>query len=169
MRACIIAINSGHDRIMAFASEHRNNDIALKCSSIPVIDRNKNILVGVTNNEKLLTDLNISPIILGMDMGPYDAVNVIRNTIPKGYTDNPGILILTSNNFIYHWTVTSINFFSEYDEGYIAIGPGHEVAMGALYGLSSSRFTPQEQAEMAIKAVCKFYPELGKNTGTFRL
>lgn len=168
MRSCIIAINSGHERIMGYASGGYGG-INVKSSSVPVVTKNKKILVGVTDNDKLLADLNISPIMLSMDISPYEAANVIRNTIPKDYKQNPGILVLTTNNFIYHWTNATVDIYGEFDQGYMAIGPGHEVAMGALYGLRSSRYNVQEQAEMAIKAVCEFYPGLGKNTGTFRL
>jgi hypothetical protein len=168
MISCIVAINSGYDRYMGYACSQQIDGMSFKISNLPVFKSGKNLLVGVSGSENLLTFLKNSPLIINNDTPPTQISSTIKNSIPSDYGPAE-VLIFTSNNFIYRWHNGLVDLFSEFDEKFIAIGKGKEIAMGTLYGLGSSRFTVKEQLEVCLKAVKEFYPEIGKSTGYFSI
>lgn len=168
MNTCIVAINSGYDRCMGYACSQQLGGMSFKISNQPVFKSGKNLLVGVSGEEKLLTSLKLSPIIINGDITPEQAITSIRNNIPKGHHFSE-VLILSANNFIYRWYEGRVDLYTEFDEPFMAIGKGKEIALGTLYGLNTSRFTVKEQIEVCLKAVGKYYPELNKNTGVLSI
>jgi hypothetical protein len=168
MESCIVAINSGHERYMGYASSQKIEGMSFKISNLPVFKSGKNLLVGVYGCDNLLTFLKNSPLILSNENPPSQILSTIKNSIPEQFKSGE-VLILSSNNFIYRWHNGLVDLFSEFDENFIAIGKGKEIALGTLYGSNTSRFTIKEQMEVCLKAVKEFYPELGKSTGHFNI
>jgi ATP-dependent protease HslVU (ClpYQ) peptidase subunit len=169
MKTCIIALNNGHDLFMGYACSHEVGKVILKGSNSPVFKPGKNILMGVIGNEKLLTDMKIVPLIMKPDNSPEQNIAHLRNNVKLDYKGEPQILVLTSNNFIYRWRGGLVDMFGEYDEEFVAIGEGMEIALGAMHGNRSSRMTAKERVEVALQAVKRYYPHLGANMGVLSL
>lgn len=169
MEACIIIINEGHDKYMGYAFSNKANKKSYKGGNIPIFKTSNNQLIGVTGSEALLTTLKINPILLSNNNTIETNINLIRSgLLYKEWRGKPEVIILTSNNYVYRYKKGVINIFNEIEEPYMAFGKGSDIALGALYGVQSSRFSTSERVEISLKTVIRFYPELN-NTGYFNL
>lgn len=168
MKTCIIIINEGHDRYMGYACSLNDNSMNYKTSSIPVIKLN-NSLIGILNDDILLDELNLVPLLLNNDFKTQDCVQAIRTRFLKKDDSYRHVIILTINNILYTFYKNVVNIFTEFDEKFLAFGTGSELAIGVLYGLRSGRYTAKQQIEIALNAVKKYYPELSINTGYYNI
>ena len=164
MESCIIVINSGHDLYMGYAFRNETDKKSLKGSNIPILKTTNNQLIGVTNNEELLTNLKLNPILLSTENTIPVNVNKIRQSIFKEWPKKAEIIFLLPNNFVYRYCNKNITIYGEYQEPYLAFGKGSDLALGVLYGMESSRYTPKDKIEVCLKLITRFYPELN-NTG----
>lgn len=162
MEACIITINSGHDKYMGYAYRNKIGDKSLKGGSIPVFMTSYNYLMGVTGDSSLLIDMKLNPVNLIKTGTIENNLKIIRQHFIHEYKKESGILILTTNNLVFEtdFNFDLVNVYSEFQEPYLAIGKGSDIALGALYGLDSSRSSPKDKMEITLRTVTKFYPEL---------
>lgn len=165
MKSLILALNSGHDILMGYAFNTKIKGKNFRSEYLPVFKTSNNLLVGLTGSKQSLLELKTTPIIINKENNLINNIQNLRSSLPK-LKKNTEILILTSNNYVFRYAKNVIDVFEE--EAYIAIGKGSEVALGALYGLDSSRYSIVEKLEVALKITTKFYPDYTE-TGYIKL